>query len=80
MAVMKWKIFTLLTVAVLSVGGWLLFKPNGYSYNHPWVFHDCRLMASICPSHRADWAPPGGGAYDVYGACACAAGVHAVVG
>lgn len=77
---MKYKIGVPLVVVALALGGFWFFRPHGYSWNHPWVIHDCRMLASLCPSHRADWSPPGGESPKVYGACACAAGVHAVVG
>lgn len=77
---MKKKIIIIPAVAMIAVLGFLFFKPHGYSWNHPWVIHDCRMLANLCPSHDAVWAPPGGEAYSVYGACACAATVHAVVG
>jgi len=59
------------------------FAANDYSYSHPYTFHDCRLMQTLCPSHDAEWVPPGGSnpsARYLYGLCACSAGLHATVG
>lgn len=61
-----------------------VFMPGGYSESHPNLFHNCQRMADLCPSHYAVWAPPYGGTapsqHYLYGLCACAASVHAVVG
>jgi hypothetical protein len=67
---------TLAAAIVLLVAGGI-FADN-YSYTHPYTFHDCRRMQSLCPSHYAVWAPPGGSdpsSRYLYGACACAASI-----
>ena len=77
----RFVVFTVLAaLAALAV---YVFMPGGYSETHPYLFHNCARLASLCPSHYAVWAPPGGvdpGSRYLYGACACAASVHAVVG
>lgn len=68
-------------IAALAV---YVFMPGGYSETHPYLFHDCARMASLCPSHQATWAAPYGGTdpsqHHIYGLCACSATTHAVVG
>jgi len=62
---------------VLLGAGFFQFGPfSSYSYDHPKLWHDCRMMADICPSGQAEWLPPGGGnPGSIYAACACDAGV-----
>lgn len=45
---------------------------DSWSYHHPAVTHDCRMLASLCLSHYAEWVP-NGGSVPLYGKCACAA-------
>lgn len=62
-------------IAALAV---YVFMPGGYSESHPYLFHNCARLASLCPSHYAVWAPPGGtdpSSRYIYGACACAASI-----
>jgi hypothetical protein len=77
MAVLKSKKFLIgifaIGVAALAV---FIFRPGGYSESHPYLFHDCRALASLCPSGTAIWAPPGGtnpSQHHIYGLCACSA-------
>lgn len=78
---MKTKL--MLGILVVLLAGFTGVKVSDYSYSHPYLFHDCRRLQSLCPSGDAEWAPPGGvdpSQRYLYGACACAASVHAVVG
>lgn len=69
-----------LAVAVIllaGLGAW--FGVSRWSYHHPAAFHDCRMLAALCPSGDAVWVPNG---YSVplYGKCACAATLRVGVG
>jgi hypothetical protein len=71
------KLFIALVVviALVAVGS----QYQNWAYHHPAISHDCRMMASICPSHQAQWtpnAPP----VSTYSSCTCSATTHAVVG
>ena len=77
------KLAVLLGVLAAAALAAYVFLPGGYSENHPYFLHNCHRLAVLCPSHYAVWAPPGGtgpNQHYIYGLCACAAGVHAVVG
>ena len=47
---------------------------SSWSYHHPALSHDCRMLAVNCPSHHAVWVPNGSSS-PTYGNCACAATV-----
>ena len=61
-----------IVLAVLAAGVAAWLAGSSWSYHHPWALHDCRMLASLCASHYAEWVP-NGGSVPLYGKCACAA-------
>jgi hypothetical protein len=65
----------LLLLALFAASIWGTAAVRSWSYQHPSVFHDCRMLAALCPSRTAAWIP-NGGSVPLYGKCACTATLH----
>ena len=63
-----------IAVALLAAGLLAWRAGDSWSYHHPALSHDCRMLAVNCPSRYAVWVPNGGWS-PTYGRCACAATV-----
>jgi hypothetical protein len=62
--------FAGLILVLVVFCGWNAW--NSWSYHHPGVTHNCRMLAADCPSHYAVWGP-GQPDSPLYVECVCAA-------